>query len=269
MTEDEAFLAAIRENPRDDTTRLVYADWLDERGDPRGEWLRIHVQLKQFVADGRLYYPLANRQQRLEWDAEIDPAWLMTVRRPSWTGTEIRNWREFYDALNIEPEGWEETVPKPTVEQLDRFEAETGFRLPQSYREYILVFGPGKLLTDWAIAAPGYGGSWFYDLQAMQEHLRYRGQQHQYWYFCLAYKDRYYWDPAEVTDHDRHECAVYRIPEGGPVVRVSDTFRGFVEDTVLHMLTYPNWDEQELGSPMRFELATRQAEPGAAVDGGA
>jgi hypothetical protein len=99
----------------------------------------------------------------------------------------------------------------------------------------------------------------------MQEHLRYR-EQHRYWYFCLAYKDRYYWDPAEITDRARHEYAIYRIPEGGGVVRVSDTFRGFVEDTVLHMLTYPNWDEQELGSPMRFELATRHAEPGAAPD---
>jgi uncharacterized protein (TIGR02996 family) len=27
----EAFLQAVRENPDDDTPRLVYADWLDER----------------------------------------------------------------------------------------------------------------------------------------------------------------------------------------------------------------------------------------------
>ena len=31
MSEEDAFLAALRELPTDDTTRLVYADWLDER----------------------------------------------------------------------------------------------------------------------------------------------------------------------------------------------------------------------------------------------
>jgi uncharacterized protein (TIGR02996 family) len=34
MTEEAAFVAAILAAPRDDTPRLVFADWLDERGDP-------------------------------------------------------------------------------------------------------------------------------------------------------------------------------------------------------------------------------------------
>jgi uncharacterized protein (TIGR02996 family) len=33
MTEEADFLNAIRANPDDDTVRLVYADWLEERGD--------------------------------------------------------------------------------------------------------------------------------------------------------------------------------------------------------------------------------------------
>ncbi len=33
MTPDEAFLQAIRECPADDTPRLIYSDWLEERGD--------------------------------------------------------------------------------------------------------------------------------------------------------------------------------------------------------------------------------------------
>lgn len=40
MSEDEAFIRAIVDNPGDDTARLVYADWLDERNDPRGPYLR-------------------------------------------------------------------------------------------------------------------------------------------------------------------------------------------------------------------------------------
>ena len=35
-----AFLADCKENPMDDTPRLVLADWLEEQGDPRGEFLR-------------------------------------------------------------------------------------------------------------------------------------------------------------------------------------------------------------------------------------
>ena len=41
MTHDEAFLQAIIDNPDDDAPRLIYADWLEERGDPRGEFIRV------------------------------------------------------------------------------------------------------------------------------------------------------------------------------------------------------------------------------------
>ena len=33
MTEDEAFIRTIVDHPGDDTPRLVYADWLDDRGE--------------------------------------------------------------------------------------------------------------------------------------------------------------------------------------------------------------------------------------------
>jgi uncharacterized protein (TIGR02996 family) len=45
MTQDEAFLQAILEEPDDDTPRLVYADWLDENGDPdRAEFIRLQLR---------------------------------------------------------------------------------------------------------------------------------------------------------------------------------------------------------------------------------
>ncbi len=39
--EDASFVAALTAAPEDDATRLVYADWLEERDDPRGAWLRV------------------------------------------------------------------------------------------------------------------------------------------------------------------------------------------------------------------------------------
>jgi hypothetical protein len=183
----------------------------------------------------------------------------------------IQDWREFYDSLVIKPM-YGEPVPKPTITQLDQFEAETGFRLPKGYREYILVFGPGKLFSDWDVAAPGYGAPWFWDLHAMQKNMRpderwihrhpeeHRERVRRCRYFCSKYKDAVGWDPAEVCDPDTAEYAVYRIIEDGRVVRVADSFRGFVEDAALDILTCPGWDEEELGPRLLFEPATRQPE---------
>jgi uncharacterized protein (TIGR02996 family) len=47
MPDEQAFLRAILERPDDDAPRLIYADWLEERGDPRGEFLRWVVQVRQ------------------------------------------------------------------------------------------------------------------------------------------------------------------------------------------------------------------------------
>ena len=43
MTDDEAFVRMVVDSPGDDLPRLVYADWLQERGDPRGDYLRAEL----------------------------------------------------------------------------------------------------------------------------------------------------------------------------------------------------------------------------------
>src|SRR5688572_2816258 len=46
MSDRDALLAAIRDAPADDAPRLVYADWLDENGDPeRAEFIRLQVEI--------------------------------------------------------------------------------------------------------------------------------------------------------------------------------------------------------------------------------
>ncbi len=42
MDDEAAFIAAIAAAPDDHHLPLVFADWLDDRGDPRGQWLRNH-----------------------------------------------------------------------------------------------------------------------------------------------------------------------------------------------------------------------------------
>jgi uncharacterized protein (TIGR02996 family) len=41
---EDAFLQTILENPDDDTPRLVFADWLEEQGNPRGTFIRLQCQ---------------------------------------------------------------------------------------------------------------------------------------------------------------------------------------------------------------------------------
>jgi uncharacterized protein (TIGR02996 family) len=70
MNEDTEFVRAIRERPDDLTLRLVYADWLDERDDLRGEYLRLRLQLIE----------LTKRLTQL--GEQLDPTWLAAVRGP-------------------------------------------------------------------------------------------------------------------------------------------------------------------------------------------
>jgi uncharacterized protein (TIGR02996 family) len=50
MTETN-FLHAIREAPHDDDLRLVFADWLDEQDDPRGELVRLEMTVSRLPED--------------------------------------------------------------------------------------------------------------------------------------------------------------------------------------------------------------------------
>jgi uncharacterized protein (TIGR02996 family) len=61
--------------PDDITTWLVYADWLDESGDPRAEYLRLQVDLGRGSnrAEARLR----------ELCQTLDPDWLAIVDRPA------------------------------------------------------------------------------------------------------------------------------------------------------------------------------------------
>jgi uncharacterized protein (TIGR02996 family) len=82
MTEEQTFLSAIMANPDDHTTKLVYADWLDERTDPRAEILRLKVRVDA-QEDG--WVEARERLTKLEKTA---PArWLVQLDGPVWCVT--------------------------------------------------------------------------------------------------------------------------------------------------------------------------------------
>src|SRR6476659_2584752 len=76
---EEAFLQAIRERPDDETTLLVYADWLEEQDetvcDARAELLRLSVR----GSKAALNEQETKRLQALA--AALEPEWLGVVSR--------------------------------------------------------------------------------------------------------------------------------------------------------------------------------------------
>src|SRR6266545_7986573 len=83
MHDEADFLRKLLENPADDTVRLVYADWLDERG---GEESQAKARFLRVTA--RLLEPKRSEKWRATLRAEMQPLaaklptdWLAVVSR--------------------------------------------------------------------------------------------------------------------------------------------------------------------------------------------
>jgi len=76
---DSDLLGSVLQRPHDNDERLVYADWLEERGDPHAEYLRVQVALSQAVTTGEESASLLDRERRLR--ATLHPGWISQVRR--------------------------------------------------------------------------------------------------------------------------------------------------------------------------------------------
>jgi uncharacterized protein (TIGR02996 family) len=63
--EEAAFLDRVCADPDDDAPRLIFADWLDERGDPRGEFIRVQVALARLPVGDPRRDTLADREAAL------------------------------------------------------------------------------------------------------------------------------------------------------------------------------------------------------------
>jgi uncharacterized protein (TIGR02996 family) len=66
MGHDDAFLEDIREHPDDDAPRLVYADWLDEHGQPdRAEFIRLQYRRERLSRTNPQRHALLRREREL------------------------------------------------------------------------------------------------------------------------------------------------------------------------------------------------------------
>jgi uncharacterized protein (TIGR02996 family) len=83
MHDEEDFLRKLLENPADDTVRLVYADWLDERGDDESKtkaaFLRLTARLLEPKRSEKWH--AARRAEMQPLAAKLPTDWLAVVSR--------------------------------------------------------------------------------------------------------------------------------------------------------------------------------------------
>jgi type IV pilus assembly protein PilB len=113
---DDVFLGAIYAEPDDDAHRLAYADWLEERGDPRGEFIHVQCWLARMDDGDPHYSRLREREQEL-----------LDQHREEWLG-ELRSLarqstfrRGFLDEVALEPRAFLAYAPPacpPTVRRV-------------------------------------------------------------------------------------------------------------------------------------------------------
>jgi uncharacterized protein (TIGR02996 family) len=96
MNDDDAVQRAIAESAGDDTTDLVYADWLEERNDPRASLIRAWFELRTVASqvpdsptDPYFYHLKPVIDAYRECAASVDREWLwkLGAARP-WIGQE-------------------------------------------------------------------------------------------------------------------------------------------------------------------------------------
>jgi uncharacterized protein (TIGR02996 family) len=81
MTDEASFLAAIQASPQDRSLRLIFADWLEDQGDARCEYLRVDCELQQLLnaaaIDQRKVRQCRSRLKKLA--LELDAEWVAMI----------------------------------------------------------------------------------------------------------------------------------------------------------------------------------------------
>jgi uncharacterized protein (TIGR02996 family) len=127
MTEDEAFIRAVVDGPGDDTPRLVYADWLDDRSDPRGPYLRAETEWAKPWREGNR--PVDDPKQRAMADG-LDPVWVARVSRPPL-------------GVSCDHVRFTESGPLLRSADIDGVEQRLGGRFAANYRAFLLNYNGG------------------------------------------------------------------------------------------------------------------------------
>jgi uncharacterized protein (TIGR02996 family) len=151
VTHDDAFLQAILESPDDDTPRLVYADYLDEHGDPdRAEFIRVQVALASLPPGDLRQQQLGDRERQLL--AGHREEWLGPLR-PLLSGWAFR--RGFLDAITVPAATYlrHANIPHPATVRRVEIDLD-GFEVPAD----ALAIVPESIASEYVVLPAGLLG---------------------------------------------------------------------------------------------------------------
>jgi uncharacterized protein (TIGR02996 family) len=126
MTPDEdPFIAALAADPADETTRLVYADWLEERGDDaRAAYLRAELAHFRMSAQDR-------RDDEWADMPGVDRVWANMIARPPF-------------GITVPGLTFGDTGSKATRAELKALESHWGRPPPADYAAFMLLYNGGS-----------------------------------------------------------------------------------------------------------------------------
>jgi uncharacterized protein (TIGR02996 family) len=125
MSDHDALLRAIGEQPEEDTPRLVYADWLDENGDPdRADFVRNQIELARIDINDHARDPLVHKNARFL--TNFVPYWRSQL--PRFKGIE---WGDFNRGLIEEVQAQNEG---PVVKHAEEIFAVPGIHMLRLWR---------------------------------------------------------------------------------------------------------------------------------------
>lgn len=127
-SDDESFIRTLVDSPADNAPRLVYADWLDERGDPRGNF--IHAEL-QWYNQAASTNATSVRQHLQSLADRLNPTWVARLSRPP-VGV-------CCDRVRFLQSG-----PRLSAEDVAGAEQRVGLRFPPEFRAFLLNYNGGR-----------------------------------------------------------------------------------------------------------------------------
>ena len=237
---DEAFLRRIFEQPDDLPLRLVYADWLEEQGDARGELIRLRGELASLGSKDPRRVALQKREKQLA--GQCDQDWLMLLERADW---KLR-----YKALEpteAHKARWEPEQQAAIGAALREFEDKIGRKLPRAYKAYAHVFGPGEMGGFFRIYVPcvpkrlrsGYELALQYKDWKSYAQETAEGDPENAWLsnsILLAYTiggEAVVWDTSRVTDSAANEFRICWLTRANRVDGTATSFGKFIDRVCL------------------------------------
>ena len=287
MSPETPFLDAIRAEPTNVACRLVYADWLEERGDARAELIRIEEEMRPLPVFSDRFWQLKPRRYELLQKLPMD--WLETMHYgidccpPTFRHQPV-TLKDWWRLIRVFTERWHPFPSLPDVggrpAEIQAAEASLQRELPLSVREWVAFAHDVRTSEDHPILR----SDCFLHLFGIQElsalallRRSYGIHEDGETVWAVQYQDLGNPDPP-VWRYERKAGAKLYYSNRNPVARTLSSFalghsltraRGMLDRFLLYILydNDPIYRDEALQSiPVHFSLEVECYDHGEGVD---